>query len=64
MPSAPRQSSISEFLDGDYTAAAALRDEPGELSPHARRLAERDQAEREERPASSELLAGPGGEAG
>jgi hypothetical protein len=44
MPSAvPRRSPTREFLDGDYVAAAALRDEPGELSPHARRLGVRDQ---------------------
>jgi hypothetical protein len=34
---------IREFLAGDYTAAQALRDEPGKSSPHAARLAVRDQ---------------------
>jgi hypothetical protein len=44
----PRRGALSAralgFAQGDeYTAAAALRDEPGELSPHARRLGVRDQ---------------------
>jgi hypothetical protein len=58
------------FAQGDeYSAAAALRDEPGELSPHARRLSSSDRPDqgerrRERRAAAPDQLAGPGGEAG
>lgn len=54
------------FLQGDeYSKAAELADEPGELSPHAGRLADRDRPgpwldENGRRLAPSEWLAGLG----
>jgi hypothetical protein len=42
----------------EYSAAAALRDEPGELSPHARRLADRDRPREGDRLALGDQLTG------